>query len=155
MAPISKILISLFSTVVAMAKTVVIVGGGTMGLSTAYWLSKDPQRYTSIQILDPYGKTSYASAGNDINKIIRTEYENPIYSKLAEEAIHFWETDPVFSPMYVKSGYLSGSFGGEKSSWDQALENVRRYGNSSEMRLVKAAEIKEQFPWLGVPPEGF
>jgi sarcosine oxidase/L-pipecolate oxidase len=138
-----------------MAKTVVIVGGGTMGLSTAYWLSKDPQRYTSIQILDPYGKTSYASAGNDINKIIRTEYENPIYAKLAEEAIQLWESDPVFSPMYVKSGYLSGSFGGANSTWDQALENVRRYGNSSETRLVKREEFKEQFPWLGTPPEGF
>jgi len=32
---------------------------------------------------------------------------------------------------------------------------VHWYGNSRETRLVKRAEFKEQFPWLGVPPEGF
>lgn len=155
MAPISYFFFVSYYAVVTMAKTVLIVGGGTMGLSTAYWLSKDPQRYSSIKILDPYGKTSYASAGNDINKIIRTEYENPILAKLADEAIQLWETDPIFSPMYVKAGYLSGSFGGTNSSWDQALENVRKYGNSSEMRLVKSEDITKQYPWIGQPPEGF
>ena len=87
------------------AMNVLIAGGGTIGLSTAYYLSQDPIRYPSIKILDPYGEASYASAGHDINKIIRVEYANQIYSRLAEEAIKIWDEDPIFQPVFHKSGY--------------------------------------------------
>lgn len=63
-------------------KRVLIVGGGTFGLSTAYHLAKSG--YTDITVLDKCEFVpSAASAGNDLNKIIRAEYEDPFYAELA------------------------------------------------------------------------
>ena len=64
------------------AKRILIVGGGTFGLSTAYHLAK--AGYTNIHVLDksPF-LPSVESAGNDLNKIVRAEYEDPFYAELA------------------------------------------------------------------------
>jgi sarcosine oxidase/L-pipecolate oxidase len=66
----------------ASSSRIVIVGGGTFGLSTAYHLAKSG--YTDITVID---KSEYLpsseSAGNDLNKIIRAEYEDPWYAELA------------------------------------------------------------------------
>ncbi|KAM5349781.1 hypothetical protein ACJ41O_006286 [Fusarium nematophilum] len=61
---------------------VLIIGGGTFGLSTAYHLAKSG--YPDVTVLD---KSSFLpseeSAGNDLNKIVRAEYESPWYAELA------------------------------------------------------------------------
>lgn len=67
---------------VAKDSPIIIVGGGAWGLSTA--LHMTDAGYTNItvyeratQIPSPY------SAAWDINKIVRAEYEDPFYTKLA------------------------------------------------------------------------
>jgi sarcosine oxidase/L-pipecolate oxidase len=67
---------------VAKDSLVIIVGGGAWGLSTALHMTNSG--YTNItvyeratQIPSPY------SAAWDINKIVRAEYEDPFYTKLA------------------------------------------------------------------------
>jgi glycine/D-amino acid oxidase-like deaminating enzyme len=67
---------------VAKDSPVIIVGGGAWGLSTALHMTESG--YTNItvyeratQIPSPY------SAAWDINKIVRAEYEDPFYTKLA------------------------------------------------------------------------
>ncbi|KAI0165747.1 FAD dependent oxidoreductase [Xylariaceae sp. FL1272] len=89
---------------------ILIVGGGTWGLSTAYTLACDG--YTSVAVLE-LGATipSPLSAGNDVNKIIRAEYTDPFYADLALEAIHEWKSNPVFKPHYFETGYLLGNTG--------------------------------------------
>lgn len=63
-------------------KRILIVGGGTFGLSTAYHLAKGGHK--NVTVLE---KSAYMppedSAGNDLNKIIRAEYEDPWYAELA------------------------------------------------------------------------
>ena len=61
---------------------IAIVGGGAWGLSTALHLTN--AGYTDITVFEraevipsPY------SAAWDINKIVRAEYEDPFYTKLA------------------------------------------------------------------------
>lgn len=64
------------------SKRVLIIGGGTFGLSTAYHLAKSG--YTDVTVLDKSQfLPSEDSAGNDLNKIIRAEYEDPWYAELA------------------------------------------------------------------------
>ena len=66
----------------ASSKRVLIVGAGTFGLSTAYHLSKSG--YNDVTVLDKSAFVpSVSSAGNDLNKIIRAEYEDPFYADLA------------------------------------------------------------------------
>lgn len=61
---------------------------GTFGISTAYHLAK--RGYTNIRCIDRHPLPSLDSAGYDLNKIIRTEYDEPLYTKLALEALEAW-----------------------------------------------------------------
>jgi sarcosine oxidase/L-pipecolate oxidase len=60
---------------------ILIVGAGVFGLSTALHLIQGG--YTNITILDREAVPSSHSAGNDLNKIVRAEYEDPFYTELA------------------------------------------------------------------------
>ncbi|CAH6723369.1 putative L-saccharopine oxidase [[Candida] jaroonii] len=81
-----------------------IIGGGTFGLSTAYHLAKNG--YTDITVIDREEVPSKFSAGYDLNKIIRPEYEDQFYTNLALDAISMWESDD-FKPYYHKVGYVN------------------------------------------------
>ncbi|KAK3693466.1 FAD dependent oxidoreductase [Podospora appendiculata] len=87
---------------------VLIIGGGTFGLSTAYHLAN--AGYRNITVLEK-GATvpSPLSAGNDLNKIVRAEYEEPYYAELALAAIAEWTSNPLFAPHYRQVGYLLGN----------------------------------------------
>ena len=61
---------------------IAIVGGGAWGLSTALHLNA--AGYTDITVFERAAEEpSPYSAAWDINKIVRAEYEDPFYSKLA------------------------------------------------------------------------
>ncbi|PMD37706.1 FAD dependent oxidoreductase [Hyaloscypha variabilis F] len=82
---------------------ILIVGAGVFGLSTALHLVQGG--YTNITILDREAVPSSHSAGNDLNKIVRAEYEDPFYTELALNAIQEWQT-PFWSDFYRPTGYL-------------------------------------------------
>lgn len=64
------------------ASPVIIVGGGAFGLSTALHLSQ--RGYVNITVIEQDDQIpSRYSAANDINKIMRAEYEDPFYTELA------------------------------------------------------------------------
>ncbi|KAL2136226.1 hypothetical protein VTI74DRAFT_4856 [Chaetomium olivicolor] len=84
--------------------SVLIVGGGTFGLSTAYRLAKAGYKHITVLEQSP-SIPSDSSAGHDLNKIIRAEYEDPFYTYLALQAIQEWKT-PLFAPYFHQTGYL-------------------------------------------------
>lgn len=85
-------------------QTILIVGAGTFGLSTALELSK--HGYKNITVLDRGSVIpSPFSAGCDLNKILRAEYEDPFYTDLALEALSAWKS-PFFAPYYREVGMI-------------------------------------------------
>jgi sarcosine oxidase/L-pipecolate oxidase len=61
---------------------IAIIGGGAFGLSTALELLK--QGYTNITVFEKdEAIPSRWSAANDLNKIMREEYEEDFYTDLA------------------------------------------------------------------------
>lgn len=61
---------------------IAILGSGAWGLSTALHLTN--AGYTNITVFDKAGEIpSQYSAGHDLNKIVRPEYEDPFYTELA------------------------------------------------------------------------
>lgn len=63
------------------AKPIIVVGAGAFGLSTALHLSRSG--YSNITVLDKGASIpSGFSAANDVNKILRAEYEDPFYTNL-------------------------------------------------------------------------
>lgn len=93
--------------------TILIVGAGTFGVSTAYHLAQtytDPSHVTLLDRAPPSPDTSSrrspAAAAIDINRIIRADYPSPLYCNLANEAMHAWYWSPELGPHYHKVGWL-------------------------------------------------
>lgn len=68
----------------------IIIGSGTMGVSTAFHLSHQSK---SILVLD---HEFPGAASRDINKIVRFDYTDPFYMSLAREARSEWTSSHLF-----------------------------------------------------------
>jgi len=70
---------------------VAVVGAGAWGLSTALHLVQSG--YTNVTVFDrAHGVPSPYSAANNLNKIIRAEYEDPFYTTLTLVGISLCKT---------------------------------------------------------------
>jgi sarcosine oxidase/L-pipecolate oxidase len=100
--------------------TVLIIGAGTFGASTAYHLSKTYRNPSRVTLIDRWDTTSplqnKQAAAIDTNRIIRTDYESHLYCNLANEAIHFWFWSIAVQGHFHKTGWTvldkkDGGFG--------------------------------------------
>ena len=67
-----------------------ILGGGIMGLSTAYSISKSSD--SKILLLDRYGIGNDYCSSNDINRVFRYSYGNDEhYTRMAVESLKLWK----------------------------------------------------------------
>ncbi|EXJ91986.1 hypothetical protein A1O3_00536 [Capronia epimyces CBS 606.96] len=83
---------------------ILIVGAGAFGTSTAYHLAQ--RGYTSIRVLDRYAPPSCEAASTDISKVIRSDYNEPLYARLGVEAIEAWQTSELFQGLYHVPGWV-------------------------------------------------
>lgn len=60
-----------------------------------------------MSVLDRFDAPSTDSAATDLNKVIRFDYPNPLYSALGREACDEW-TSPssLFAGLYHKTGWI-------------------------------------------------
>ncbi|WWC70583.1 uncharacterized protein I206_104534 [Kwoniella pini CBS 10737] len=86
------------------SKILVVGGAGTMGSSTALHLAR--RGYKDIRILDMFQPPSANSAGNDMNKLISTQYIDGIWGRLALETWDAWKSDELFTPFLHPVGRL-------------------------------------------------
>ncbi|KAF2159444.1 hypothetical protein M409DRAFT_30062 [Zasmidium cellare ATCC 36951] len=125
-------------------RSILIVGGGTFGTSTAYHLSK--QGYTNVKVLDRWASPSKEAAGNDINKVIRADYPEPLYANLATESINEWQ-DPngLFAGLYHRCGWLIAA--GDKSLpfIEGSIKTAGEHG-SEEAQPVTSQEVNDRWP---------
>lgn len=66
---------------VSKSDSIIIVGGGAFGLSTALHLSQ--KGYSNVSVFEKDNNIPPRfSAANDLNKIVRAEYEDDFYTDL-------------------------------------------------------------------------
>ncbi|KAF3480946.1 sarcosine oxidase [Arthroderma uncinatum] len=82
-----------------------IIGAGCFGASTALHLARS-EPGARITLLDRTPFPCPSAAAHDLNKIIRSEYTDEFYMRLALEAIRAWKSDPIFSPYFQQTGIL-------------------------------------------------
>ncbi|KAK4206306.1 FAD dependent oxidoreductase [Rhypophila decipiens] len=140
--------------------SILIVGGGTFGLSTAYHLAQ--AGYTKITILDKGDSIpSPLSAGNDLNKIVRAEYEDPFYAELALSAIAEWASNPLFAPHYSQVGYLLGNSAAapekSKRSLAKSLASIERHpAFAKQITAINSRDdVRAVAPALDGPMDGW
>lgn len=137
--------------------TVLIIGAGTFGTSTAYHLSQnyqDPTRITIIDRWDP--KTSLKgkhAAAIDTNRIIRTDYESPLYCNLANEAIHPWFWSIAVQGHFHKTGWVvvdkkEGGFG-------DAVRKTFKERGGDYTRDISAEELEKYDVIRGMKRENY
>lgn len=80
-------------------QSVLIVGAGVFGLSTALHLLQ--RGWNDIIIVDrSMTLPALDAASTDINKIVRSCYSDPIYTRLAREAIAAWKDTNEWGDTY-------------------------------------------------------
>ncbi|EAW13713.1 NAD(P)/FAD-dependent oxidoreductase [Aspergillus clavatus NRRL 1] len=82
---------------------IIIIGAGVFGLSTALKLAQDG--YTSVTVLDRCMPPVPDGSSNDISRVIRFDYGDPIYARIAKEAYDLWKT-PEYSEAFHQTPCL-------------------------------------------------
>ncbi|KAK8245687.1 FAD dependent oxidoreductase [Phyllosticta capitalensis] len=86
-------------------ETVLIIGGGVFGLSTALALSKRYPR-SAITVVDRHEPPVPDGTSVDTTRVIRADYHDEAYSELALQAQKLIQGDPELSPHVYCSGMI-------------------------------------------------
>jgi len=133
-----------------------VVGGGCVGASTAFAL-KQAEPGAAVTLVDRTRFPCPLAAAHDVNKIVRSEYEDPMYMTLALEAIREWKSNPLLKPFFHQTGILyAGGADGIGQAIIDAYERLLGKGNSLAS-LLGPEDMKARFggvyrdaDWAGV-----
>lgn len=83
----------------------IIVGAGIFGVSTAYHLiRKYPGASVTLVDRDAFDADNRVAASWDWNKVMRADYDDPVYCELALEAQDIFTSDPLWKPYFHQTG---------------------------------------------------
>ena len=125
-------------------KSILIVGGGVFGLSSALALTQRTcYAQTTITLLDPHPSIPDSKAATtssvDTSRIIRADYSDSCYADLAAEAQSYWrrtgDDELGGQGRYSEPGLLLTAERGRDAYVQAALENVRRIEGCGEERI--------------------
>ncbi|GJP97935.1 hypothetical protein AnigIFM59636_008308 [Aspergillus niger] len=122
---------------------ILIVGAGCFGTSTAYHLAQ--RGFTSIHVLDRYPAPSCEAASTDISKIIRSDYNEPLYARLGIEAIAAWKSWDLFRGLYHVPGWILSAYKLSCAFVEGSIETCTKLGVEGLERL-STQQIRERFP---------
>lgn len=83
------------------SRACLIIGGGVMGLSTAWHLLKDGHH--NVTVLD---HPDPLAPSRDISKFCRVDYMDPKRMKIAIECKRLWEEDDFFKQFFHRTGRI-------------------------------------------------
>ncbi|KAK7402682.1 hypothetical protein QQX98_011545 [Neonectria punicea] len=128
---------------IAKADPILIVGAGVFGLSTALELKK--RGFQNITVLDRYQPPVADGSSVDISRVIRVEYADELYAKMAREALQGWLTE--FKSHYYSSGFVMLA----DKSGNRYLESSKAVNESLGGELAEysdASEVLTKFPCI-------
>lgn len=133
---------------------IVIVGGGTFGLSTALWLVRN--NYQNVTVIDLYDIPSNISAANDVNKIIQSSYTDEFHENLARESLELWKSDEVFKNQFHEVGIIYSSVSEESLKELNDLNDRRIKSGRSKLKFFETkSDFQGKIPELKGPLEGW
>jgi hypothetical protein len=124
----------------------IIVGAGVFGVSTAYYLiQRYPTASVTIVDRDAYDANTRVAASWDWNKVVRADYDDFVYCKMAVEAQDIFKSDPLWKPYFHETGIY----------WmcrtDYAQDVIRNYeklGRKADLRAVPIEEARKLYSGL-------
>ncbi|RSH78192.1 uncharacterized protein EHS24_002652 [Apiotrichum porosum] len=141
------------SSKLAPPQRVLIVGGGEFGATTALELARGPYKGQAhlITVLDRCATPPATDAASfDYNKVIRQEYSDPLYAKLARDAMVGWRGE--WSQHYYESGVVVSAArdSSEAANVDKSLAVTRqpdmRTPGKSARDLPARKDVENVYP---------
>jgi glycine/D-amino acid oxidase-like deaminating enzyme len=123
-----------------------IVGAGVFGVSTAYHLiQKYPRASITLVDRDAYDAESRVAASWDWNKVVRADYDDIVYCKLALEAQDVFKSDPLWKPYFHETGIYWMC----RSEYAQdVIDNYKRLGRKADLSAVPIDEARRLYGGL-------
>ena len=131
---------------------VVVIGGGPMGLASAYNCSKQGK---SVLVLERFNYFNQSGSSNDLARMYRTMYTEDYMADLAFDSLGVWrdlEKDAGESLIWM-SGLLN--FGdpnyssGPEGNLTAPIKNMERLGLPYE--LLTSKQIMQRYPFKSLP----
>lgn len=130
-----------------MEPTILILGAGTFGTSTAYHLAHSYSDPSRITIIDRDPSPPSTAAAIDVNRIIRTDYAKALYCGLANEALHAWTWSLDLQRYFHKTGWLVLE-DGEGGKASQGVREVFKERGFDQTADVEVGEVGSR--WKGL-----
>lgn len=137
--------------------SILILGAGTFGTSTAYHLAKTYRNSSLITVIDRWSPASSleakTAAAVDTNRIIRTDYASHLYCNLANSALHFWFWSIAVQGHFHKTGWTvlereDGVFGeGVKRTFKERGGEVAREVTCKDVVQHKVLDGLDEEKW--------
>lgn len=120
-----------------------IVGAGVFGVSTAYHLiQKYPNATVTLVDRDAYDAESRVAASWDWNKVVRADYDDMTYCKLALEAQEIFKSDPLWQPYFHQTGVYWTC----RSDYAQnVITNHKKLGRNDDIIALPVAEARKLY----------
>lgn len=127
----------------------IIIGGGIMGLMTAYYATQFSGK--KILVLEKRTVGNEYAASSGYSRSIRNDYLDPYYSLLAAEATKMWQSLEKISsePFFIRCGVLNIA----KNTVTPDLSQTYAYQSSKVLQalgfanqLFKRNQLKKTFP---------
>ncbi|KAI0521073.1 sarcosine oxidase [Xylaria bambusicola] len=125
------------------SQSYIIVGAGVFGTSTAIHLkSRYPDAdVTLIDRHEPDASTRPAASW-DWNKVVRADYRDITYCRIALEAQDAWRSNPLWSRFYHETGIYWIS----RTGFAQAvLDNFKKLGRDAELHALPVQEARKLY----------
>ncbi|KAH7136255.1 FAD dependent oxidoreductase [Dactylonectria macrodidyma] len=124
----------------------VIVGAGVFGASTAlHLIKKYPQANITLVDRNAFDAPTKVAASWDWNKVVRSDYNDIVYTAMGLEARDVWLNDPLWKPFYHESGIYWISATGFAQ---QVLDNFKKLGAKAELHSLAVDEARKQYDGL-------
>ncbi|XP_054435404.1 FAD-dependent oxidoreductase domain-containing protein 1 [Pteronotus mesoamericanus] len=135
---------------------VVIVGGGVLGLSAAYWLKRLEQQRGAIRVLVVERDPTYSQASTGLSVGgIRQQFSLPENIQLSLFSVDFLRNindylavvdDPPLDLQFNPSGYLLLASEKDASIMENNVKVQRQEG--AKVCLMSPEQLRSKFPWI-------
>ena len=122
----------------------IIVGAGVFGTSTALHL-KAAEPHAHITLIDRTPFPCPFAASHDLNKIVRADYGDKFYAKLALEAQQQWRENEIYRPYYHESGLLNVE---DTGLGQKIIQNYKDLGVEFAARMITPEDAQNDFKSL-------
>lgn len=130
-----------FSIGTSPCESVIIIGGGNFGASTAFHLLKLGVK--TVILVDNGPRPNPRAASHDINKIVRDDYPDLLYLRMLKKAMAIWRQDPLFAPWYHQVGMLRAD---PTSFSNLSMAAYKAEGVETKSRFLTPDQVRSFWP---------